>query len=251
MRLERSTWLQAERYFKERDIVILATGSIECHGRHNALGTDTLIPNRILELIEEKTDTMILPTVPYGNADWHTAFPGTISIGPDLLYETVKAICMSVHRWGVKKFVILNGHGGNTPSLERVAGDLDQCGALAAIVNWWSMVWEIDPAWKGGHGGAEETSGLLAIDESLVDRSEITDAGLMNLSGNLISTGFRTVSYKGVNVLIPRTSRKVVQSGWFGKDHPKEATAEWGTEMLQAAADYIVDFIGEFEKLPL
>ena len=69
MRLERSTWVQAEEYLKKRDIVLLAVGSIECHGRHNALGTDTLIPNRLLELIEEKSDVMILPTLPYGNAD--------------------------------------------------------------------------------------------------------------------------------------------------------------------------------------
>ena len=251
MRLERSTWVKAEQYFQNRDIVVLAVGSIECHGRHNALGTDTLIPNRLLELIEEKSDIMILPTVPYGNADWHTEFPGTISIGADLLYETVKAICMSVRRWGVKKFIIINGHGGNTPSLERVAGELDHCGCLAAIINWWTMVWDINPAWKGGHGGAQETSGLLAIDKDLVDNSEIQDAGIKDLAENLPSTGFRTVSYKGINVLVPRASRKVITSGWLGNDHPKEATEEWGKEMLQAAADFIVDFAGEFEKLPL
>ena len=251
MRLERSTWVQAEEYLKKRDIVLLAVGSIECHGRHNALGTDTLIPNRLLELIEEKSDVMILPTLPYGNADWHTGFPGTITIGPDLLYQTVKTICTQMYRWGIRKFVILNGHGGNTASLERVAGDLDQMGGIAAILNWWTMVWDMNPAWKGGHGGGEETAGLLAIDENLVDKTEIGDAGLKHLSKDLVSTGFRSVSYKGVSILIPRTSRKVVENGWFGIDHPKEATVQWGKEMLQTAADYIVDFLGEFENLTL
>ena len=156
-----------------------------------------------------------------------------------------------MYRWGIRKFVILNGHGGNTASLERVAGDLDQMGGIAAILNWWTMVWDMNPAWKGGHGGGEETAGLLAIDENLVDKTEIGDAGLKHLSKELVSTGFRSVSYKGVSILIPRTSRKVVENGWFGIDHPKEATVQWGKEMLQTAADYIVDFLGEFENLTL
>ena len=40
MRLERISWPKAEEYFKHNDMVILPTGSVECHGRHVALGTD-------------------------------------------------------------------------------------------------------------------------------------------------------------------------------------------------------------------
>ena len=54
MRLEHLTWPQAEAYFAKNDTVIIPLGSLECHGRHMPLGTDTLIPNRIIELLEEK-----------------------------------------------------------------------------------------------------------------------------------------------------------------------------------------------------
>lgn len=57
MRLSKITWPTAERYFKENDMVILPIGSTECHGRHMPLGTDTLIPDKILDLIEEKMTT--------------------------------------------------------------------------------------------------------------------------------------------------------------------------------------------------
>lgn len=58
MRLERMSWKDCEEYFKDHDMVILTTGSTENHGIHNPLGTDTMIPNKILELIEKQSDVL-------------------------------------------------------------------------------------------------------------------------------------------------------------------------------------------------
>ncbi len=49
MRLTNLTWPKAQEYFKKNDMVLVSIGSIECHGRHMPLGTDTLIPNHLLE----------------------------------------------------------------------------------------------------------------------------------------------------------------------------------------------------------
>ena len=46
------------------DMVLISIGSIECHGRHMPLGTDTLIPEHLLEKIEKKSDVLIAPTIP-------------------------------------------------------------------------------------------------------------------------------------------------------------------------------------------
>ena len=51
MKLANMTWPQAKEYFEKNDIVLLSVGSIECHGKHLPLGTDTLIPQKLLELI--------------------------------------------------------------------------------------------------------------------------------------------------------------------------------------------------------
>ena len=67
MRLERMNSPEVEAYFKDHKIALLSVGSIECHGLHNALGTDTLIPMKLLELVEQKSDVLILPTLPYGD----------------------------------------------------------------------------------------------------------------------------------------------------------------------------------------
>ena len=67
----------------------------------------------------------------------------------------------------------------------------------------------------------------------------------------ITSTGLRRVSFKGVDVMLPRTNRQMVDNGWYGKDHPKDATEEWGTEMLAATADFVVELMAEVEKIQL
>ena len=66
MRLENLTWPHVEEYFRSSDMVLIGIGSIECHGKHMPVGTDTIIPNHLLEKIEQKSDILICPTIPYG-----------------------------------------------------------------------------------------------------------------------------------------------------------------------------------------
>ena len=81
MFLEKITWVQAKEYFAKKDTVIIPVGSTENHGSQLCLGTDFLIPRKLCEMIDERLDVMIAPTIPYGVADQHDNFPGTISIG--------------------------------------------------------------------------------------------------------------------------------------------------------------------------
>ena len=155
MRLANITWPQAQAYFKENDMVLIGIGSIECHGRHMPLGTDTLIPDHLLEMIEEKSDVLIAPTIPYGACQSLSPYPGTIDIDGDILYQFFRQIMLSLYRHGARKFVILNGHGGNMKTIERLGLEFEDKGCLVAMLNWWLMAWDMNPAWKGGHGGAD------------------------------------------------------------------------------------------------
>ncbi len=252
MRLSELTWPQAEKYFAAHDTVIIGVGSIECHGRHMPLGTDTIIPDFLLEQMEQRTDALICPTIPYGATEYLGDFPGTVNLGPELLYQVLSRVSSELYRHGARRFVILNGHGGNRQSIERVGFELQRRSALLAMLNWWLMAWDLNPAWKGGHGGGEETAAILGIKPELVDRSELhAPAALRDLTDELHATGMRTVRYKGVEVDIPRVTASVTDNGWVGPDHPETATEQWGRDMLRASADYIVDFIGEFQKIDL
>ncbi len=253
MRLANMTWVHSEEYFKANDTVIIAVGSIESHGRHLPLGTDTLIPDRILELIERQNDSiMICPTIPYGATDAFMGFSGTVSLGLEGLYTILSAVVNSMWKHGARKFIILNGHGGNIKTIEKVGLDVEEKGGILACLNWWLMAWDMKPEWKGGHGGAEETAAIMGIDPSLVIKNEIGgELELKSISDTFKMTGFNTVNFKGVNVNIIRKADSITDNGWIGPDHPSLATVEWGEEMLQASADYISDFANEFKKIKL
>lgn len=253
MRLQEVAWPKVQAYFETNDLVILGVGSTECHGRHVALGTDTVVPEKILELIEERAPQhLIAPFVPYGNCDDLMGYPGSISIGADVLKAVMTKIVDALYDCGARRFAILNGHGGNVRTLEEVGCELNRKGAWCALLNWWKMAGEIDPAWAGGHGGGQETAAVLAVNPAFVDREALAGQMLVNDAGDTLpTTGFDFVEYKGVHVELPRDVHHYSHNGWIGPDDPKDATEEWGHKMLNATADYIVDFLEEFQKIPL
>lgn len=251
MRAERMTWLQVGKYFKTHDTVLIAIGSTECHGRQLPLGTDTLIPAKILELMEEKCDYLIAPIIPFGACDYFAEFPGTITLGEDGLYDLLNRVVQGYYKHGARHFAILNGHGGNDSVINRIGYELRNQGALLTKLDWWTMVWDMNPKWKGGHAGAEETAGVMAVDPKLVDKSQIDNMNIKEINPRFKTETFMDLRYKGVKISIPRLVTEITDNGWRGPDHPKHATPKWGKEMLQACADYIVNYLKEFKKIPL
>ena len=257
MYMARSTWTQVRDYFKRHDLVIIGVGSTECHGRHNPLGTDTMAPDRILELLERRDGTyLVAPTLPYGATDDLVGYPGTVSLGVQGLYDVLSSITRQLVSYGARRFVFLNGHGGNVKSLSMVSMDLNDAGCLAAVVNWWKVAPQLNPAWGGGHGGAMETSANLAIDPASVDMSQVTDEGLLHDIGeDMPSCGWNTVSFGGAEVEFPRRLARFASSGWVAEgheDHPSGASAELGTAMLEGTATWLQGFTHalEAEELP-
>ena len=252
MRLANLTWPRAERVLAADPVVILPIGTAEQHGRHLPLGTDMLAPEAICDLIEARDpNVLILPSWSYGQCDSQTEFPGTISLGPELLYRVVMKIFTGLMAHGARRFIALNGHGPNCGPIERAALELSRQGAMLAELNWWRYVWDLNPAWRGGHAGGQETAAILAIDPDWVDRSAFEPARMRGISADMPASGWDSVNYKGVNIPVPRLDVDVTDNGWLGPDPLETATPEWGREMLAAAADWAVDFIGAYRRVEL
>ena len=75
---------------------------------------------------------MVAPTVPYGAAGSLMGFPGTVSLGVEGLLTVLTAITDSLYRYGFRKFVIVNGHGGNVKSIE-LLGRRERLGGTVVI----------------------------------------------------------------------------------------------------------------------
>src|SRR3972149_3375154 len=124
LNLHELSWVDAKEYFHSNDIALLPVGSTEQHGPQNPLGTDHLIARCLAEEAAKRTKVVCLPAVPFGVRSRHRQFWGTVHVKPETFKVYVRDICVSLKYYGVRKIVVVNGHGGNTPALAALAGEL-------------------------------------------------------------------------------------------------------------------------------
>ncbi len=132
------SWPAAQRRLREVDVALLPVGAIEQHGPHLPLDVDAWDADYLCRRVAESCSAprpLVLPLVPYGVSYHHDDFSGTLSIGPDTLSRLVYEIGMSAARNGISKLVIINGHGGNSPSLHFAAQMINRD---ARIFTWWT-----------------------------------------------------------------------------------------------------------------
>ncbi len=258
MYLDEMSYLEVEDYLKKNDTVIIVTGSTENHGKHMPLGTDTFIPTKIMQIFNERyaDECIIAPILPYGSTEDLKGYAGTISVGPDLLTEILNHICDDLFDYGFRRFIIVNGHGGNSKSIERTGLHVYKKGGLLARVDWWLIAGQINPMWKGGHGGGEETAGVMAYDESLIKKEYLNEGeNMVNDLGDVLPTGtWNMVNFEGGSITIPRPLKSITDNGYmmYGMpDEPSRADKKWGTEMVETMADYIEHFLKAFRQAKL
>ena len=250
MFLEKMTTAQAAEAFQQDPIAIIPVGSTEQHGPQCALGTDFLVPRYLAEQVADMDRVIILPTVPFGVCGYHMSFPGTIDLGYEGLYLVMSRITESMLRHGVRRFVVINGHGGNTPALDRASLDVYQKGGIMCSIDWWSVVGQIDSRFaNGGHGDILETSAMMAVDPEAVDLSLCRDMSPVNPLDNMSAQYIQVVNYQGGSIRIARDTKELAPSGWFGPGDPRDSTPEHGKAMLDVFANYLRQFLVDYRKL--
>ena len=171
MFLERISYPEVEAYLRKSQTILLPVGSLENHGKHMPLGTDTLIPEHLCSLLDARfPELLIAPPLHYGATEDLRGFPGTISIGVEGLRMLLTLIVDQLFDYGFRRFIILNGHGGNTSSLNVVINSLKYSYGIDAYYSGMGFgVFDdaVNPelGWseKRGHASESETSQCLAI----------------------------------------------------------------------------------------
>ena len=185
MKIKNLSWQEVEELNRSEKIAILPVGSLENHGPQNPLGTDFMIPEYLADRIDSE-DVVVFPTIPYGICPHHEDFPGTINLGYDIFYSVIYKILTGINSHGFKKILVINGHGGNSPAIDRAALEINskkEC--LIAIIDWWSLAGDLNPKFKGGHAGGQETSAILYINKDLVKLDRLFEQKIVKMSDNL------------------------------------------------------------------
>ncbi len=190
VRLSDLTWPEVDA---APPIVVVPVGSCEQHGPHLPLGTDTMVAEALAgRLVAERPGTVVAPVLTVTASGEHAGFPGTLSIGGDVMSSLVVELVRSAD-WAVG-VVLVNGHGGNRSAVAAATATLRAEGR--DVLAWW-------PAPTGGdaHAGATETSVLLALVPELVRSDRMAPgatAPLASLMPELRAGGVLAVSRTGV-----------------------------------------------------
>ncbi|WP_262058833.1 mycofactocin biosynthesis peptidyl-dipeptidase MftE [Streptomyces sp. STR69] len=175
-------------------LVLLPVGSTEQHGPHLPLDTDSVIAHAVARRAATALPgTLVAPTLPYGASGEHAGFPGTVSIGHEALRAVLVELVRSLSLWAAR-IVLVNGHGGNTATLDTTVRLLRAEGH--------------DVAWTGcsvlggdAHAGRAETSVMLHLAPERVRLAAAVTGDTRPLSvllPELMAHGVHAISPSGV-----------------------------------------------------
>ncbi len=151
MRARELNWMHVEEYLVREDRVVLPLGSTEQHG-HLSLETDNILAERVSAEAAEPLGVLVLPVVPYGLTPSFAAYPGSPSLRLATYVALLRDLLDSLYGQGFRRFLLVNGHGGNLPAgalAREWAGEHAE--AQAIFHSWWSSdrvlatAREIDP----------------------------------------------------------------------------------------------------------
>src|ERR1700756_904887 len=107
--------MQLEEYLQQDDRVVLPIGSTEQHA-YLSLETDNILAERVSAEAAEPLGVLVLPALPYGLTPSFAAFPGSPSLRLGTFVAVLRDLLDSLHGQGFRRFLVVNGHGGNLPA---------------------------------------------------------------------------------------------------------------------------------------
>jgi creatinine amidohydrolase len=239
--LTSATWktVRDARY----EIAVLPWGATEAHNFHLPYGTDTIQTERIAaEAARLASDAgarvIVLPAVPFGVNTGQLDIPFCLNMNPGTQAALLRDLAGSLAPAGVRKLVILNGHGGN--DFRQMIRELTSVTPLfLCTINWYSCV---DPtpyfSSPGDHAGELETSVMLYLAPELV--RPLAEAG----PGK--ARRFRVRGLREGWARAPRHWTEVTEDTGVGD--PSASTAEKGDRFFQAVTERIGGFLVELAQ---
>ncbi len=237
-------------------VAVLPLGATEQHGPHLPVSVDRDLVDEVirrgLALLDDTLPVLVLPTLAVGKSNEHSAFAGTLTLSAETLLRVLMEIGQSVARAGVRKLLLVNGHGGNAPVMDIAARDLRaEHGLVTAGCSWYALsgeegVLDAREQAHGLHAGESETSAMLAVRGELVNMAKAQD---FSSTSEQWAADYR---YLGLG-------QRPGRLGWVIGDlnadgacgNAAAATAEKGERLLANAAAGLAGLLREFAALPV
>jgi creatinine amidohydrolase len=234
--LAETTWKTVKE--TQYDVALLPWGATEAHNYHLPYGTDNYETEHIAaEAARLAWDAgarvAVLPVIPFGVQTGQLDIPFCVNLNPSTQAAMLGDIVRSLQGQGVRKLVILNGHGGN--DFKTAIRELQpQVGVFLCVTNWYQVV---DArayfADLGDHAGEMETSMMMHMAPSLV--RPLTEAG----EGS--ERRFRIAAFREGWAWAPRQWTEV--SADTGVGHPGASTGEKGERFTAAVVERLSRFL--------
>jgi creatinine amidohydrolase len=226
-------------------VVIVPIGSTEQHGPHLPVGVDSLLAFEVAKAAARESrgraahPVLVMPPLWMGLAEHHMAHAGTLTHSLDGFRTAIAELCSSLDRQGIKRILLLNGHGGNVAAV-RVAAEALALASSATIVETTyfrlaaaDFAKILEHPTHVQHACEAETSMLLALRPDLVDMEALGDAPAF-VEDLALGDVYRW-----------RPIEHFTGNGTIGV--PKAANAEKGRLLLRAAASAVAGLIGQEE----
>ena len=239
-------------------IAVLPVAATEQHGPHLSLSVDAALLQGVIDtalpLLPSALPVLFLPPQNVGLSTEHMAFAGTLSLSPATLMALWTELGECVARTGIKKLLLLNGHGGQVSVMDIVARELRQrCGLLVYSASWFSLPLPDDVA--GQFSAEEHRFGIHA--------GEIETSMMLHLAPHTVhmehARNFRSTAQDRAARYAILGNGKSAKFGWAMQDyHPAgavgnaaAATPDKGAAVVQAAAAQLALLLDELHQLPL
>lgn len=246
---EHLSWPEIEERLKVVDIAILPCGAIEQHGPHLPVDIDYFDACHLAVEVARacsEPKPFVLPPIPFGVSYHHQDFKGTLSVTNESLSRFVYDIGMSLAHNGIKKLLILNGHGDNAPTLNFAAQMINRDAHIFVCVDTGETsdedLYRLADTPNDIHAGEIETSTTLAIRPHMVKM----DKAVVEIP-KFGSTYLDFTSAYGLPWYV-RTD-KISRTGVIGD--PTRASAEKGRQMWNIMVNHLVKFVEDIKSSKL
>ncbi len=241
------SWPEVRDIRERVEVVLLPIGSNEQHGPNLAVSMDivgaTEFCRRASRLAYPRL--LVAPGPPWGVSFHHMNFPGTITLESETFTQVLVEIVGSLREHGFRRFMIVNGHGGNTNAMgtacARIHEELDV--AFVGAATYFSFADKDVNERFGitgitGHACEMEVSAAMYLAPRIVKQGALAAGEMTDLI-----YGFRN-QMRRYNVTVPFRFDEYTRNGCLG-DAPANASIAYGTAMMESALANFVAFTEE------